>query len=135
MLKQQGFQAPVIFLEQTGEIQKLLDNISELEAFNFISTSEPSLALQLCDHLSPNLILVDFEQPHFHGYQFSMQVNGDCERPHIPLIAIIHAAHILQHYQPPYTVDHYLCKPLNIAQLKQSIQTCLLNPSLFYCPT
>ncbi|WP_318722838.1 hypothetical protein [Roseofilum sp. SID1] len=47
----------ILLIEQTGELQKLLHNISELKAFNFISTSEPSLALQLCDYLSPHLIV------------------------------------------------------------------------------
>lgn len=123
----------ILLIEQTGELRKLLDKIPELEAFSFISTSEPSLALQLCDYLSPNLILVDFEQSEFHGYQFSKQVNGGFERPHIPLIAIIHPAQILEPHQSLYTVDDYLFKPLNLAQLKQSIQTCLLDQSLFCC--
>ncbi|MDB9517080.1 response regulator [Roseofilum reptotaenium CS-1145] len=122
----------ILLIEQTGELRNLLDNISELEAFSFISTSEPSLALPLCNYLSPNLILVDFELHQFHGYQFSKQVNGGFERPNIPLIAIIHPAQILENNQFLYTVDDYLLKPIKIAQLRQSIQTCLPDQSMFY---
>ncbi|MDJ1169039.1 response regulator [Roseofilum sp. BLCC_M154] len=117
----------ILLIEQTGELRELLNEIRSFATFNFISTTEPSLALQLCDHLSPNMIFVDFELPELHGYEFSQQVNGSFERPHIPLIAVIHPAHIIEHRKSLYTVDNYLFKPVNIDQLRQNIQTYLLD--------
>jgi two-component SAPR family response regulator len=117
----------ILLIEQTGQLRKLLNDIRSFATFNFISTTEPSLALQLCDYLSPNMIFVDFELSELHGYEFSQQVNGGFERPHIPLIAIIHPAHIIEHNQSLYTVDNYLFKPVTIDQLRKSIQTYLLD--------
>jgi DNA-binding response OmpR family regulator len=124
----------ILLIEQTGELRKLLDEVRIQAEFNCISTTEHSLALQLCHYLSPHLIFVDFELPEFNGYRFSKQVNGGFERPHIPLIAIIHPAHIIEYRQSLYTVDDYLFKPVKIDQLIQRLESYLSDPYRL-CPS
>ena len=119
----------ILLIEPSGNIDRLLENISALGICNCISTTEFSLRYPLWQNLSPHLIIVDFDYPNFNGYLFAQIVNSRNDRPRIPIVALIAADGRSEQMTAGYAVDRYLIKPITSDRLMQTIHMYLPSRS------
>jgi PAS domain S-box-containing protein len=120
-------QATLLCIEDNPDHINLIESIvSGMENTSLVTSMMPSLSLDLARTHKPDLILLDICLPDMDGYDALKQLQSDEHTRNIPVIAVSASAH-------PAEIEkglragfrHYLTKPLNVVEFKNTVATLL----------
>jgi putative two-component system response regulator len=120
----------ILVVDDNTQVRQLIARILEIEGYLILQASDGSVALEVLQRTTPDLILSDIEMPNLNGFDFYREVRKDRRWFTIPFIFL--AAH-----DSPETlqvgrelgVDEYLTKPIDEHTLTKMVNTYLLRAS------
>ena len=113
----------VLVVEDDPLIQRVLQTTLELEGFSFVLANTGESAIQIALREVPHLILLDLMLPGMDGFEVVRQLRSNVKTAHIPVLMLSARNDTADKVRAFDTsVDDYLTKPFNIAELLARIR-------------
>ena len=126
-----GTPTPVILLAEDNVVnQHLALRILEKEGYRVIVANNGRHALQVLEHQSIDLVLMDVDMPEMNGFEVTAFIRGQEKGTgdHIPIVAL--TAHAMQNFEQSCLaagMDGYVPKPLRARHLIQLVDSFCRN--------
>jgi DNA-binding NtrC family response regulator len=120
----------ILIVDDEEDTTLILAQVLKKEGYEVVTANNGQVALEIVENQRINLILTDIRMPHMDGMELLKNVKRNA-RP-IPIILMT------AHYGIDTYIDsnelgafEYLCKPINIYDLKAIVQKALETPFEF----
>jgi DNA-binding NarL/FixJ family response regulator len=123
-----GSSATVLVVDDTPESLRFLTTVLEGAGITVLIAIDGSVALDLLDHVTPDLILMDGVMPGIDGFETTRRIKADPRFRHVPVIfmtGLTETEHVVRGLEAG-GVD-YVSKPIVIDELLARVQTHLAN--------
>lgn len=131
--------ASILVVDDVGSNIEIVETILTDVGLEVVSAESGEIALEILNHLSPDLILLDVRMPGIDGYEVARRIKVNPAWTHIPVIAFTASVFESERLKNIENFDGTLFKPVNqpelFAQLsqflkhKKEIVSKSLNPS------
>ncbi|TPG21901.1 DNA-binding response regulator [Sphingomonas koreensis] len=123
-----GSSATVLVVDDTPESLRFLTTVLEGAGITVLIAIDGSVALDLLDHVTPDLILMDGVMPGLDGFETTRRIKADPRFRHVPVIfmtGLTETEHVVRGLEAG-GVD-YVSKPIVIDELLARVRTHLAN--------
>lgn len=104
-------------------VDNIATNIEVIEDFaistnlNISSAESGEIALDVLNHITPDLILLDIRLQGIDGYEVAKKIKSDPEKAHIPIVAFTASVFITDDIEKSSDFDDILLKPAKRSEL------------------
>ncbi len=105
----------ILVVDDTRNVQIMLTDFLSGQDFEVLTASDGREALEVVQHASPDLILLDIMMPTMDGYQFISQLRRASDIPVIMITAKQQEADIIKGFD--LGADDYITKPFRMREL------------------
>jgi DNA-binding response OmpR family regulator len=105
----------ILVVDDTRNVQVLLDDFLGSQGFEVISASDGREALDVFHEQHPDMILLDIMMPNMDGYQFISQLRKESSVPVIMITAKQQEADLIRGFD--LGADDYITKPFRMREL------------------
>ena len=118
----------ILYIDDNPANLRLVEQIFERRAdYQVLTTTTPSIGLQLARSQMPDCILLDINMPDQDGYAVLRELRQSAETAGIPVLAVSGDATRQQREKALEAgFHHYLTKPINIAEMQSCIEEIVL---------
>ncbi|MCC6146746.1 MAG: response regulator [Anaerolineaceae bacterium] len=112
----------ILHVEDSIENRTLVRRLLQFEGYEVLEAGNAEEALQVLEHYTPHLILMDMNMPNVDGYTLTRQVKMNPRLHHIPIIAI--TANVMRgdrERSMQAGCDGYIEKPIDVDQFGEEI--------------
>jgi DNA-binding response OmpR family regulator len=116
----------LLIVEDDADIVEMLSLFFEKEGYQVLSTAWGQDALELCQELLPDVILLDIRLPDMDGFEICRQLHNSFQTSHIPVICLTEKGEQLDRIEglEAGAID-YVTKPFNLHELKLRVHNAL----------
>ena len=123
-----GAAAKVLVVDDTPDSLRFLTSMLEGAELTALIANDGLAALELLEHVTPDLILMDAVMPHLNGFETTRRIKADLRFAHLPVIfmtGLNDTENVVQGFEAG-AVD-YVTKPIVIDELLARMRVHLAN--------
>src|SRR5262249_13939145 len=109
----------VVVVDDSDDVAEVLGAILAANGYVVRTATEGTAALELIEHFKPHCVLLDVNMPHLSGLELSKRLRDRYEGEMVLIATTGASADDARVSEPFDLVDHYLVKPVDIAQLEK----------------
>lgn len=113
----------ILLVEDNEMNRDMLSRRLQKKGYEVITAEDGQKAIQLAQSAVPSLILMDMSLPIIDGWQASVEIKGNSQTAHIPIIALTaHAMMGDREKAMQAGCDEYETKPIDLERLLEKIK-------------
>jgi two-component system cell cycle response regulator DivK len=122
--------AKILYVEDIEDNLTLVQRILASQGHEFLSANNAEIGLEMALSNQPDLILLDLGLPDSDGQTLSVWLRGEPALENVPIIVLTAwPEEVARHTVEAYGLDGYLCKPISLKELIQTIDAVLGSKS------
>ena len=111
----------ILVVDDEAEMREIIEMAFQNE-YKILSAGSVNDALALCKHITPDLIISDYDMPHDNGLNFCQEIRSSSKLSDIPfLIVSAHSEEDLRVESFAIGADDYITKPFSFRELKARV--------------
>jgi CheY-like chemotaxis protein/anti-sigma regulatory factor (Ser/Thr protein kinase) len=110
-------QASILIVDDVSSNIEMVETLLSSTGLNISSAENGEIALEILDHIIPDLILMDIRMPGSDGFEIAGRIKSNPSLAHIPVIAFTASAFNSEKITNSANFDGVLLKPVNQSQL------------------
>jgi DNA-binding response OmpR family regulator len=116
----------LLIVEDDADTAEMLSLFFEEEGYQVVSTAWGQDALELCQELQPDVIILDIRLPDISGFEVCRQLHNSFQTSHIPVICLTERGEQVDKIEglEAGAID-YVTKPFNLHELKLRVRNAL----------
>lgn len=123
--------AKILYIEDIEDNLTLVQKILISQGHEFLSANNAEIGLEMALSNQPDLILLDLGLPDSDGQTLSVWLRNEPVLESIPIIVLTAwPEEVARHTVEAYGLNGYLCKPISLKELVQTINAVLGAKSL-----
>lgn len=123
--------AKILYIEDIEDNLTLVQKILTSQGHEFLSAYNAEIGLEMALSNQPDLILLDLGLPDSDGQTLSVWLRNEPVLENIPIIVLTAwPEEVARHTVKAYGLNGYLCKPISLKELIQTINAVLGAKSL-----
>jgi PAS domain S-box-containing protein len=114
-------QASILVVDDVVSNIETVENLLLTSGLNISSAEDGEIALELLEHISPDLILLDIQMPGIDGYEVAKRIKANPSKKHIPIVAFTATVFETEKIKNSTDFDAFLFKPVSRADLIEKL--------------
>ncbi len=110
-------QASILIVDDIVSNIETVENLLASSDVNISSAENGEIALEIMEHATPDLILLDIRMPGIDGYEVAKRIKENPAKKHIPIIAFTASVFDSNRIEQSTDFDGFLFKPVSRADL------------------
>ena len=114
-------QASILVVDDVASNIETVESLLLSSGLNISSAEDGETALEIVEHTSPDLILLDIQMPGIDGYEVAKRIKENLKKKHIPIIAFTASVFDTDKIKNSTDFDASLFKPVSRAALLEQL--------------
>jgi signal transduction histidine kinase/FixJ family two-component response regulator len=109
--------ASVLIVDDVSSNIEMVETMLSSTGLDVSSAENGEIALEILDHITPDIILMDIRMPGLDGFEVAGRIKSDASLKHIPILAFTASVFSTEKIVSSGNFDGVLLKPVNQSQL------------------
>ena len=110
-------EASILIIDDVSSNIEMVETLLSSSGLNVSSAESGEIALEILDHLTPDVILLDIRMPGLDGFEVAGRIKSNPSLAHIPVIAFTASVFSSEKIDNSGNFDAILLKPVNRSEL------------------
>lgn len=120
----------IMLVDDEPNLRELLRQMLELGGFDVVEAEDGLEALEKLEMITPDVMILDVMMPNLDGVSLCKKLRAGTTFARLPIIMVSgKTQHRAVQEGLAAGADEYLCKPITVQELLQSVQSLLPAPS------
>ncbi len=107
----------VLIVDDVATNIEMIETLLSPTGLHTSSAENGEVALEILDHTTPDLILLDIRMPGMDGYEVAKRIKENPDKKHIPIIACTASVFSSDRVEKSTNFNGFLYKPIKMAEL------------------
>lgn len=113
----------ILVVDDEAEVREVIEMAFKND-FKVLSAASANDALALCEHITPDLIISDYNMPNGNGLNFCQEIRSSSKLAEVPFLIIsAHSEENLRVESFASGADDYIIKPFSLRELKARVSS------------